>query len=415
MAGPHLRDDEREKRASEEVHTGGVSLDEAGDDVSRGGEGCGEDEAEEKGAGTELREVPKGMIMSSDDPVPMDTLQISTIPYHNDNRMDATSDRRYWSWSPERTLSPEVPAECKFGMKRKAEEDLEQGDGKRVRSDQQDSDRVSTSDVDERESPGPVVEEESRTYIGILIDGKYPEPGSALRAKAQKAADDRRVASAASQTAYAEGRYADANALSEKRISLFKDMESFNSKAAEAIFYHYNHRRSLDCVDLHGLCAGVRRTMVITGRGNHCAGGVSRLREAVEEWVKKEGIRMEPHPSNEGRIILMLDEPGVVESDEAASFSHERHEPMVPLTYLRWYPAHKNMSFTITCCDGSRQPFNLRRGDYVWNTAYQFVCLHAGRHQGRDPVVVAMDINTCVFRKLEEAARKKVIEGNGDQ
>ncbi|KAJ3032968.1 hypothetical protein HDV00_006877 [Rhizophlyctis rosea] len=149
------------------------------------------------------------------------------------------------------------------------------------------------------------------------------EPGSALRAKAHTAAQKRNEAYSQSQAAYRSNRKAEAKTLSEKGKRLDAEMKSLNAQAAEEIFQHHNKGRGLDEIDLHGLyveealryveahikkcrSAGVGRTRVITGMGNHSAGGVAKIRPAVEELARKEGIRWEVDPRNGGVIVLEL-------------------------------------------------------------------------------------------------------------
>jgi DNA-nicking Smr family endonuclease len=111
-------------------------------------------------------------------------------------------------------------------------------------------------------------------------------------------------------------------------------MEACNAKAAAEIFAHYNPRlaagrrapprEALAQVDLHGLyvaealarasdhvgaCrrAGVPRTVLITGRGNRSAGGLAKIKPAVEEWLRRERLVAYADVPNAGCITVDID------------------------------------------------------------------------------------------------------------
>ncbi|KAJ3277403.1 hypothetical protein HK104_003325 [Borealophlyctis nickersoniae] len=149
-----------------------------------------------------------------------------------------------------------------------------------------------------------------------------------LRAKASEEAKLRNACFEQSRAAYAAGRKAEAKTLSDKGKQHDANMKQLNQQAADAAFAAANGGpdRPPEEVDLHGLhvqeamevvethirkCrkAGLKRAVVITGKGNRSVDGVARIKPAVEELCVRESIRAEPDPHNPGRIILHLDVP----------------------------------------------------------------------------------------------------------
>jgi DNA-nicking Smr family endonuclease len=103
-------------------------------------------------------------------------------------------------------------------------------------------------------------------------------------------------------------------------------METYNKRAADIIFASHNPaaERSLAQVDLHGLyvqealsrveshiaaCrnAGIKSTVVVTGRGNRSRDGLAKIKPAVETFLKKENLRAELGIPNEGCVTVWLD------------------------------------------------------------------------------------------------------------
>ncbi|KAJ3284305.1 hypothetical protein HK104_010014 [Borealophlyctis nickersoniae] len=165
------------------------------------------------------------------------------------------------------------------------------------------------------------------TNMGSSHSSHHADPDT-LRAKASEEAKLRNACFEQSRAAYAAGRKAEAKTLSDKGKQHDANMKQLNQQAADAAFAAANGGpdRPPEEVDLHGLhvqeamevveqhirkCrkAGLKRAVVITGKGNRSVDGVAKIKPAVEELCVRESIRAEPDPHNPGRIILDLDVP----------------------------------------------------------------------------------------------------------
>ncbi|KAL7752051.1 hypothetical protein RI367_002580 [Sorochytrium milnesiophthora] len=168
------------------------------------------------------------------------------------------------------------------------------------------------------------------TARSVLDDGH--NAGAEWRQKADFEAQERGRCFEASRAAYARGDKAEAKLLSDKGKEHGVNMERYNQMAAdEAFAFHNNSRQdNLAELDLHGLyvkealqrvgqhiqrCkkAGVKQTVLITGRGKHSADGLAKIRPAVEQLMHDERLRATPGVPNEGCILVEFDvAPGQV-------------------------------------------------------------------------------------------------------
>lgn len=196
------------------------------------------------------------------------------------------------------------------------------------------------------------------------------QTGEELRRLAFEADGQRRSYSDRSQNAWLAGRRAEAAQLSDMSKQFAAEQNRLHSLAAESFFAENNPRYpllgsdhgkrrrqkkrgflgwlfgscgggggsggnasaqdgGLKTVDLHGLLVvealektkehlaacrerRVRRTKIITGRGNHSVGGVARLRPEVEAWLRERSGELRIVPGrNDGAIdVELLDRGG---------------------------------------------------------------------------------------------------------
>ncbi|KAJ3011842.1 hypothetical protein HKX48_006623 [Thoreauomyces humboldtii] len=167
------------------------------------------------------------------------------------------------------------------------------------------------------------------------------ESADRYRALASTAAASRNSCYERSKAAFASGDGALAKTLSNEGKAHASDMDRYNDLASRAAILEHNSNAKAssssdnsgtDQIDLHGLfvkealaaldkhvdrCrrAGVARTRVVTGKGNHSQGGVARIRPAVDAWCRERNLRATEDPRNAGVVELELDlkegeEPG---------------------------------------------------------------------------------------------------------
>lgn len=103
-------------------------------------------------------------------------------------------------------------------------------------------------------------------------------------------------------------------------------MEAYNAQARDFIFRTNNAHQPDDTIDLHGLYVeeaeeiletrlrtarqrGDDHIYVIVGKGNHSAGGVTKIKPAVEKLLRAQGLQFNSE-QNAGRIIVQLREGG---------------------------------------------------------------------------------------------------------
>jgi DNA-nicking Smr family endonuclease len=154
---------------------------------------------------------------------------------------------------------------------------------------------------------------------------KKGEPGHETRQKALAQANLAKQASAQSQLAYHRNDHQAAAHYSQLSKSHWKEHNRLQALAEREIFTSHNpeYPKDLQRVDLHGLfvkeaqvrveqhvqlCrrAGITRTVVITGQGNHSRGGLAKLKPAITELCEKENLRVLMDRPNPGCITVLL-------------------------------------------------------------------------------------------------------------
>lgn len=155
------------------------------------------------------------------------------------------------------------------------------------------------------------------------------------RAEARKHAELRNQYYQESQEAFKSGRKAEAKALSNKGKAEASLMEKANRMASNAAFQGNNKGRDSWTIDLHGLYVeeAVQRTresiakarvegkeylIFIVGKGNHSAGGVQRLKPAIEKLAQEEQLSCIPNKPHDGCLWVVLDGEG--KSNGVAAF-----------------------------------------------------------------------------------------------
>ncbi|KAJ3150296.1 hypothetical protein HDU86_006687 [Geranomyces michiganensis] len=149
------------------------------------------------------------------------------------------------------------------------------------------------------------------------------ESAEHYRALADKAAAARNDCYDRSRAAFSANRKAEAKELSTQGKAHAAEMSRYNALAAKAAHGSRNAAGSMSEIDLHGLfvkealealdthvakcrAAGVTRTRVITGKGNHSKDGMAKIRPAVEEWCVRNHVRAVEDPRNAGAVDLEL-------------------------------------------------------------------------------------------------------------
>ncbi|KAI0356237.1 DUF1771-domain-containing protein [Trametes cingulata] len=145
-----------------------------------------------------------------------------------------------------------------------------------------------------------------------------------LRARANAAGDEMARNFEEAHKAYERGDGARAKELSNAGKAAQQEMERLNEQAAEWIFKANNTDSQPGEVDLHGLyvkeairytdqsiqearARGDSKLRLIVGKGLHSAGGVAKLKPAIEELMQKHGLVAELDEHNSGVLIVNLD------------------------------------------------------------------------------------------------------------
>ncbi|KZT72163.1 DUF1771-domain-containing protein [Daedalea quercina L-15889] len=145
-----------------------------------------------------------------------------------------------------------------------------------------------------------------------------------LRARANEEGSKMRLCFDDSHAAYANGNRARAKEMSIEGKAHKKEMDRLNAQASEWIFAKNNEDSAPGEVDLHGLNVkdaitkskraindarrrGDANVILIVGKGLHAPGGVAKLKPAIENFIRKQGLVAELHPNNDGRLIVNLD------------------------------------------------------------------------------------------------------------
>lgn len=127
-----------------------------------------------------------------------------------------------------------------------------------------------------------------------------------------------------SQNAFKRGDKAEAKRLSNEAKQVLNEVDKWNAMAAEFVFVENNRDSDENDIDLHGLYVkeaeyilkqriinGVQRNQssldCIVGKGKHSAGGIAKLKPAVEQLCTEAGIRCEIDRKNTGVLIIFLD------------------------------------------------------------------------------------------------------------
>ncbi|RPA86836.1 DUF1771-domain-containing protein [Ascobolus immersus RN42] len=144
-----------------------------------------------------------------------------------------------------------------------------------------------------------------------------------LRGLARAAHGRRAELSKRSQAAYQSGDKAAAHELSQQSKKEQANADRYNREARDYIFRVNNAGRNMDEVDLHGLYVneaveivrerlqaersrGGKGLWVIVGRGNHSEGGVAKIKPAVEQFCREEGLDVEVDERNPGRVWIAI-------------------------------------------------------------------------------------------------------------
>ena len=126
-----------------------------------------------------------------------------------------------------------------------------------------------------------------------------------------------------SQYAYKRGDKAEAKRLSNEAKQILNEADKWNAMAAEFVFLQNNMDSDENDIDLHGLYVkeaeyilkqriinGVQRKQssldCIVGKGKHSAGGIAKLKPAIEMLCEEAGIRCEVDHKNTGVLIIYL-------------------------------------------------------------------------------------------------------------
>jgi DNA-nicking Smr family endonuclease len=149
--------------------------------------------------------------------------------------------------------------------------------------------------------------------------------GDSARFEASGHAKRRGELLAQSQAAWNAGDKAAAKKLSEEGKAAGAAMDAANARAAEAYFAANNRGKPLTEIDLHGLhvsealdrveqrlkqceARGEKQLIVIVGRGNHSAGGVQKVKPAMEQLIQRHRLRVAVGSPNEGCLTIFLGE-----------------------------------------------------------------------------------------------------------
>ncbi|KAJ3781790.1 hypothetical protein GGU10DRAFT_95989 [Lentinula aff. detonsa] len=119
--------------------------------------------------------------------------------------------------------------------------------------------------------------------------------------------------------------YALAEKFSEQGKKYQLRMEKLNKQASDWIYNENNKVRKPGEIDLHGLfveeaiervvsaiedsrCRGDTEILLIVGKGLHSSGGVPKLKDAIEEFIKPQPFLVaRSDPTNGGRLIVRLE------------------------------------------------------------------------------------------------------------
>jgi hypothetical protein len=119
-------------------------------------------------------------------------------------------------------------------------------------------------------------------------------------------------------------------------------MEAYNAQARDFIFRANNAHQPEDTIDLHGLYVeeakkiletrvrtarqrGDDHIHVIVGKGNHSAGGVAKIKPAVEKLLRAQGLQFNSE-QNEGKLTVQLREGGGAGQGSGGYGGHQQQQ-----------------------------------------------------------------------------------------
>ncbi|KAI0093425.1 hypothetical protein BDY19DRAFT_882495 [Irpex rosettiformis] len=170
----------------------------------------------------------------------------------------------------------------------------------------------------------------------------------ALRKRADEVAVEMHKLSRESQEAYQRGDGALAKELSLQSKAKRGELERLNQENAEWLFRENNKDRPVNEIDLHGMTVdqaiefseraiqsarqrGDSEIHIIVGKGLHSAGGIPKIKPAIEALMVKYQLIAELDPNNSGVLIVSLGghdtgTGNVVRPDEIARRIDERDD-----------------------------------------------------------------------------------------
>lgn len=126
-------------------------------------------------------------------------------------------------------------------------------------------------------------------------------------------------------------------------------MEAYNAQARDFIFRANNAHQPEDTIDLHGLYVeeaeeiletrlrtarqrGDDHINVIVGKGNHSAGGIAKIKPAVEKILRAQGLQFNSE-QNAGKIIVQLREGGGAGQGSGGYGGHQEQQQQQQQNY----------------------------------------------------------------------------------
>ncbi|KAH8147485.1 uncharacterized protein LAJ45_08312 [Morchella importuna] len=170
-----------------------------------------------------------------------------------------------------------------------------------------------------------------------------------LRGLAREEAQKRGRCFDRSRAAYEAGDGAAAHELSEEGKRHGAQMEAYNAQARDFIFRANNAHQPEDTIDLHGLYVeeaeeiletrlrtarqrGDDHINVIVGKGNHSAGGIAKIKPAVEKILRAQGLQFNSE-QNAGKIIVQLREGGGAGQGSGGYGGHQEQQQQQQQNY----------------------------------------------------------------------------------
>jgi len=163
---------------------------------------------------------------------------------------------------------------------------------------------------------------EALVKVEAPVKVEATDPAS-LRIKANREGDLMSLYYQQSKEAYERRDHASCQALKEQGKSHEITMKNLHAKASASIYQENNRDKSACEVDLHGLYVkeaiaysekairearqrGDSEIRLIVGKGSHSDGGVSKLKPAIQEYMRKDRIPVEVDLKNPGVLIVRV-------------------------------------------------------------------------------------------------------------